>query len=431
MPLKDGSNIVILGGGPAGSFFAIFALRLARELGRAVSIVIYDRKDFTDVGPQGCNMCAGAIGAGLVNHLKEVGIPLPPQVIRQEIKGYAFHGGGRSVYLRPPPEETIYTVFRGGGPPGPRCREVTSFDQHLLNYTEGLGARVIRQRVDDLELPKDPWGRVRIRSKFGWEEADLVVGAFGVNSALGKRLAFGYRPPRTWHTCQTEIEVERDFVRDRLKDMIHIFSTVGSGLHFLAITPKGTHLTVTGIGRHVRIRDLQREMRGPQVAELLPERWESICHCHPQVPVGQARQPYTDRMVIIGDASNCRYLKNGIESAFVTARQAAQTALCQGISRGDFYRYYYLPCRRIFSWDNEAGKLLFFLHRLMAKNRFLFRTSLDMVELEQRRERGRRLSNILWNMFTGNAPYRRILIQGFSPALAFDFLRCAFRLREG
>jgi hypothetical protein len=221
------------------------------------------------------------------------------------------------------------------------------------------------------------------------------------------------------------VEADREFIREKLRDMIHIFSTVESGLHFLAITPKGNYLTVTGIGPYVRIKDLQHEMASPMVREYLPPHWESLCHCHPQVPVGHARWPYADRMVIIGDAGFCRYLKNGIESAFITAGLAAQCALAQGISRQDFHKHYYLGCRRLFAWDNHIGRLMFLLHRMFSSSDSLCRMCLDVAQREQADEKdsSKILSTILWHMFTGNVPYRQIFLKGLSAGLLVGFLR--------
>lgn len=429
--LKKGSRIGVLGGGPAGSFFALVASRLAQKLNLELEITIYDRRDFDEVGPRGCNMCAGAIGSGLVTHLEEMGLPLPPQVVRQEVVGYSFHGADRVVFLSPVLEEKIYTVFRGGGPRGHRARgETASFDQHLLNCAALSGAKVIQQRVDEVEFPSSGREKPVIKFNNTREEMDLVVGAFGVNSGILRRFFPGYRPPQTWHTCQTELEADREFIRDKLKDMIHIFSIVKSGLHFMAITPKGNYLTVTGIGPHVRIKDLQHEMASPLVREYLPTPWESLCHCHPQVPVGHARWPYADRMVIIGDAGFCRYLKNGIESAFITAGLAAQAALANGISGEDFYNHYYLPCRRLFARDNHIGKLMFFLYRLFSSSDVLCRICLDVAQREQADEEddNKILSTILWHMFTGNVPYRRIFVKGLNASLLVEVLRSSLSL---
>jgi len=45
--LRDGSRIAIIGGGPAGCFFANFALRQARLRGIKVHVTIFEGRDFT------------------------------------------------------------------------------------------------------------------------------------------------------------------------------------------------------------------------------------------------------------------------------------------------------------------------------------------------------------------------------------------------
>ena len=69
--LKDGSKIAIIGGGPAGSFFAHFAQKWALKRGTDVSITIFDGKDFLQRGPKGCNLCAGIIAESLNQKMKE------------------------------------------------------------------------------------------------------------------------------------------------------------------------------------------------------------------------------------------------------------------------------------------------------------------------------------------------------------------------
>jgi 2-polyprenyl-6-methoxyphenol hydroxylase-like FAD-dependent oxidoreductase len=46
--LKNGSKVAIIGGGPAGSFFAHFASQYATEMGIDISITIFDRKLLPD-----------------------------------------------------------------------------------------------------------------------------------------------------------------------------------------------------------------------------------------------------------------------------------------------------------------------------------------------------------------------------------------------
>lgn len=87
LSLHDGSRIAIIGGGPAGSFFANFALKIAKEKGINVSVTIFDGKDFNLLGPPGCNMCAGVISRNLAELLRGEGVVLSPSQIQREIKG--------------------------------------------------------------------------------------------------------------------------------------------------------------------------------------------------------------------------------------------------------------------------------------------------------------------------------------------------------
>ena len=118
--LKEKSNIVVIGGGPSGSFFSHFALRLAKEHGRKVDITILDGRDFVQKGPVGCNMCAGVLSETLINKMEREGIVLPKIRVQQEIDGYYFLTQERGIPLhhpKPGHKPKIITVFRGNGPP--------------------------------------------------------------------------------------------------------------------------------------------------------------------------------------------------------------------------------------------------------------------------------------------------------------------------
>lgn len=71
--LDDGSKIAVIGGGPTGSFFSIFALKMARMIDKDLSVTIFEPKDFTKDGPGGCNRCGGIISELLVQTLAVAG----------------------------------------------------------------------------------------------------------------------------------------------------------------------------------------------------------------------------------------------------------------------------------------------------------------------------------------------------------------------
>ena len=49
--LEDNSKIAIIGGGPAGSFFAYFVLKNAEQKGIKVDVTIFEGKSFCQKGP--------------------------------------------------------------------------------------------------------------------------------------------------------------------------------------------------------------------------------------------------------------------------------------------------------------------------------------------------------------------------------------------
>src|SRR3972149_5335520 len=72
--LHDGSRIGVVGGAPAGSLCAYFLLTFARRMDLNLCLDIYEPRDFTQTGPDGCNMCGGIVSESLVQALAGEGI---------------------------------------------------------------------------------------------------------------------------------------------------------------------------------------------------------------------------------------------------------------------------------------------------------------------------------------------------------------------
>ena len=426
-PLKNNSKVGIIGAGPAGTFFALHLMRMGSEKGRKFDITIFDSKLFTDTGARGCNMCAGAISSTLFNNLTKLDFVIPREVLKDKVTGYVMHLKGETGFIDVDPSSSIYTVFRSAGPVF-SAEKIRGFDQVLLDFAVKEGARFVNQRVKKVIAgSKEKISLIYGEDGREWE-GDLLVGAFGVNSRIVENLKFGYKPPKCWSACQTEIEVSEDFAQETIQNKIHIFNTENPKIKYIAFTPKGNFITVTAIGENVKRVDVEKSLKEDAIASYLPPNYTCKCHCHPKIPINIARNPFSDRFVIIGDAAASRYLKNGIESAFFTGKWAASTALHHGLSSEDFKRNYYSLCRSVFFYDNVYGKILFSIYDLLSNSSVISRVNIKILMEERgKSDDSKILSLIFWHLFTGDAPYSHILHEFFRPRLFINFFQALLR----
>jgi len=366
--LIDGSKIAIIGGGPAGSAFAHFAQKWAFKKGIDVSITIFDGKDFLQRGPKGCNLCAGVIAESLNQKLQEEGIFLPEKRIINRVEGYCFHVDGESLLLSCAEYEknTIITVFRGNGPRYSTFPENISFDDFLLTWVQDRGAKVISQPVWEIKLSDNKhqllslyYGEKSNLQKF---DADLVVGAFGVNTYLMKKiqnLGFGYKPPSTITTFQAELKLGKEEVLKHFGNNIHVYMPKSKAIRYATVIPKGDYITVSLIGKKDVPREIFREFLNLEEIKTKIPLFKPHCFCYPRIVISPSKNPFTHRLVMIGDASFSRHYKNGIESAFITAQLAAEAAFCSGIDASSFSSFYYKRAKRQIIHDNYYGQFLF------------------------------------------------------------------------
>lgn len=417
MALNDGSRIAIIGGGPAGSFFSHFIHKNNIERGIELSITIFDGKDFLQKGPRGCNLCAGVIAESLNQKLRSEGIFLPEKRIINRVEGYCLHINGETLPLSYTESrgDAIATVFRGNGPRYSTFPEVISFDDFLLSYAQDLGTKVIPWPVWGLDLPEDRTRPVTLyyglKDRPETYEADLVVGAFGVNTYLMAKiqeLGFGYRPPSTLIAYQAELMLGAEMIRRHFDNMIHVYMPKASRIRYATVIPKGDFITVTLIGKRDADRGIYfdflklEEIQG-KISALKPQ-----CFCYPRIVVSPAKKPFTDRFMIIGDASFSRHYKNGIESAFLTAKLAAEASVCLGIDAASISTYYLGAARKRIIHDNRYGRLLFFLNDIISSTPLLTQAHLMLAKNPNKKKASRTLKDILWHMFTGNISYKDI-----------------------
>lgn len=82
----------------------------------------------------------------------------------------------------------------------------------------------------------------------------------------------------------------------------------------------------------------------------------------------------------------------------------------------DFENHYAPLCRAI-NKDNQVGKLVFGFGSLVQKARFARRGVLRMTTSEQKQADGaKRMSGVLWDLFSGSAPYTDVFLRTLHPA---------------
>ena len=427
LQLEDGSRVGVIGGGPAGSFFSIFLLDIAERMGIDVEVDIYEPRDYTRPGPVGCNMCGGIISESLVQNLAAEGINLPPTVIQRGIDSYMLHMDVGSVRIETPlQEKRIGAVYRGPGPRDIQEIKWGSFDGFLQQLAIENGARVINKRVDEI-LWQDGYPQIKILKEKP-ESYDLVTIAVGVNSASRKLFAnlnFDYEAPKTTKTFIHEYYMGEKQIQEELGSSMHVFLLDIPRLEFAAIIPKGDYVSVCLLGEDIDKELVENFMGSAEVRNCFPPGWDfdaKSCNCSPRINIAGAAHPYGDRIVFIGDSGVTRLYKDGIGAAYRTAKSAATTAVLQGISAEDFEEHYLPACRKIVT-DNLIGQVMFIVTRLIQKFRFARRAVFRMTVREQDQDGSkRRMSMVLWDMFTGSAPYKEIFVRTLNPAFLSRFV---------
>ncbi|MBD3162477.1 MAG: cyclic nucleotide-binding domain-containing protein, partial [Candidatus Latescibacteria bacterium] len=420
-----------VGGGPSGSFFAYFLLEMAERVGRRIAVDLYEPRDFSQPSPKGCNMCGGIISESLVQNLAAEGINLPSTVVQRGIDSYILHMDVGSVRIDTPLHEMrIAAVYRGSGPRDQKQPRWGSFDGHLQDLAAKKGVRILPKRVERIARVN---GLRSIRTEDAFEEAyDLVAVTSGLNAFAPKFLktiAPPYDVPATTKTLIREYHLGEETIRDVLGTSMHVFLLNIPRLEFAAIIPKGDYATVCLLGVDIDKELVDSFMNAPPVRARFPTEWDAkaaSCQCWPKINIRGSRRPFDDRLVFIGDCAVTRLYKDGIGGAYRAAKAAATTAVFHGVSSADFRQHYLPYCRRV-ATDNALGKLTFLATRVIQRSRPIRRAVWRLTSREQAMAgRSRRMSQVLWDLFTGSASYQEILVRTLHPAFLYRFARHFF-----
>ncbi len=397
---------------------------MAKMLDRELNITIYEPKDFNKEGASGCNHCGGVISEILLQTLAIEGINLPSDVVQKGIHSYRLHTNHGSVSISTPTvERTIATIKRGGGPKGLIDTGKQSFDNFLLNYAVEEGASHNRLKIDKLHF--DNGKPVLFSKSEKVQEPDLVVGAVGINGNAPKvfeEMKFGYKTPQLVTAAISEIIMDEEVIEEFFGNSIHLFLLPIKNIKFAAIIPKGNYLTLCILGKEMTPETFSGFLKHPVVNNVLPKgvKYETSCRCFPKMNIKAPEKPFADRVVICGDSGSTRLFKDGIGAAYLMGKAAAKTVVFEGIGESDF-KEHYLPTYQSIIDDNSYGRFLYFVTDIFRSSSILSKGMMGVIIKEQNTtDYSKRLSSILWDMFTGNERYKNIFPRALSPKMSID-----------
>jgi flavin-dependent dehydrogenase len=452
IPLENRSKILVIGGGPAGAFFARELLSRARTAGRQIEVSIVEQKktprfyqtSCPSVYREGCNFCAGGISPRMSDVLQASGLEVPKEVVTGEIEKVIVQGDWKHIELKVPPGRHMFSVHRGSRPAG-RTHRFENFDAYLLGCAVTEGAHLLSGEVHEVAYSTD--GRPIVYAKSTGEdhaadlqlEADFVVFAGGVNPTAGVaadkhplvrilgRLVTGFRSPLVRQALIFELRPRQGTLSDLFGEAYFVqYGSADLEIETASFISKKEFITVSLLGPCVDkahpseyLSIIKRLLELPHIRRLLPRNLElgMVCVCSPNMTVGTATHPFGHRIAVIGDLVVARLYKDGILSAYQTAHALVECLLIQGLDQESLKKHYW-PAVRKFTTDNRFGRFVFWTNRVAFSHPILSRILYQSVLTERKGKSGsqRRLENLLWRIAAGDDTYQRIFFSMMHPA---------------
>jgi flavin-dependent dehydrogenase len=445
------SKIGIIGGGPAGAFFAIDLLRTAKKRNLNQYVTIIEKKKQIQSGAgfkpmvcrEGCNYCVGGISPKLLDIMEKENLKLPQEIIEGQVESFFIQGDWKHIELRVPKDRKVILVFRGSKPRS-RHNRYLNFDSFLLDQAMKEGATLISGEVTDAQYNQNNKPSVQIEqlSQDGNniinQEFDFLVFAGGVNQSWDsniknnslvntfQKLSPNFKPPKVRKTLIFELLMREQSVPFMAGEIYFVeYGSKSLKVEMSSIVPKGKIVTVALLGscidnsKNGQNQDIvERYINLPHVRRNLPPKLKlkPVCFCNPKMSVGLAKNFIGNRVAVIGDMVVSKLYKDGIYAAYSTAHSLAKTIHNFGIDEKNLKKNY-IPIVNQIARDNFFGKFVFLLNRIVFSRHMLSRIVYQAVLTERKKkpESDRRIAKILWNIAAGDNTYLNCLLSMLHP----------------
>jgi len=335
--MKAISDVIVVGGGPCGSFTA---LNLAK-LGANVTV-------FEEHGEIGVpSHCAGHLS---VSGLKNLGLyPLPTVIVENAFYGAIFHS---------PKDKEFSVRFRS---PVTCVVNRVLFDKYIAEMAVDAGVHYsLNSLVESLIIEKDFVKGVIVNQEGKTEKkllAKIVVDAEGTSSRILRQAGL---PTLNRDTLVNGVQAEVENVKDVEPDMVEVFLGNDNAPGFYAwLIPKRDGKAKVGLAAKTgnpKVLLQKLMLKHPAASKKL--RAARILHTafHPLTLGGPIPKTYSNGFLAVGDAAS--YVKPttgggvifGMTCAMVAA-EVAYNALRENDFSSEFLSVYQKRCREIFGFD--------------------------------------------------------------------------------
>jgi digeranylgeranylglycerophospholipid reductase len=278
--VKQKLGIIVVGGGPCGSYAAYTAAKLGAE------VLVCEEHE--EIGAP--KHCAGHLN---ISSLRRLGLRVPRRAVENEIRGAVFISPSGKQFLLRCRAPVTYVVNR------------ELFDKHLAELAIKAGVKYrFKSGVKSLILDS---GSVKGVALKGEErvEANLVIDAEGCSSKLLKKTGLnGLEGSMMVKGCQAEV----DCVDDVEEDMVEVYLGSKAAPGFFAwIIPRKDGSAKVGLATESGDprKYLRRFMeKHPVASEKLKKSRTTSISFHPIPLAGPIPKTYSDGFLVVGDAAS-------------------------------------------------------------------------------------------------------------------------------
>jgi digeranylgeranylglycerophospholipid reductase len=367
--MKNVPDIIVVGGGPVGSFAAWKLAKLGAE------VTVFEEHEA--IGKP--SHCAGHLS---IRSLRNLGLyPLPSEIVENTYSQANFHSPTGFTFSVPLAKPVTCSVNR------------EAFDRHIADKAEAAGARYcLNSRVQSLLMEKGVVKGVTVKQGVNAEErfrAGIVVVAEGISSRLLRQTGLsGLNGERLVHAVGAEVE----HVQDVNLDAVEVFVGKAYAPGFYAwLMPRRDGTAKVGLATKTGNPKefLQRLMlKHPVASKQLAEAKIACMAFHPITLGGPIAKAYASGFLAVGDvASQVKPTTGGgVVFGLTCARIAAEVA-DEAIRRNDvssnFLALYQKRCADTLGFDfNVMLRIRRFLDSLSDEKvdevlRFCARIGLD------------------------------------------------------